>query len=62
VPSHKIGFSFSQKFLKNYEVKFNADNLLNTPIEKVYHFKGEEYIFSKYKKGSEYSLSVTYSL
>jgi TonB-dependent receptor len=62
LPKHNLGLSFSQKFLKNYSLSFSIDNLLNSPTEKVYHFAGTDYIFSKYKKGSEYSLSVSYSL
>lgn len=62
LPKHNVGLSLNQKFLKNYSVSFSIDNILNSPVEKVYHFDGKDYIFSKYKKGSEYSLSITYSL
>jgi hypothetical protein len=62
LPTHRMGMAVSQKFFSNYEVKLSVDNLLNAGVEKVYHFRGTDYIFSKYKKGSEYSLSITYSL
>jgi outer membrane receptor protein involved in Fe transport len=62
LPRHNIGLSFRQKFLENYSLSFSISNILNTATEKVYHFEGKDYIFSKYKKGSEYSLSITYSL
>jgi outer membrane receptor protein involved in Fe transport len=59
---HKMGASFSQKFLTNYEIKLGVDNIFDQAVEKVYYYRGKEFIFSKYKKGSEYSLSITYSL
>ncbi|MBN2790783.1 MAG: TonB-dependent receptor [Candidatus Delongbacteria bacterium] len=62
LPKHNLNFSLSQKFWDNYSVKFGISNILNSATEKVYHYKGEDYIFTKYKTGSEYSLSLSYSL
>ncbi len=62
LPKHSLGASLSQNFRNNYNISFSIDNILDAPTEKVYHYKGEDYIFSKYSTGREFSLSLTYTM
>ncbi len=56
-----LNLSATQSFGKNWKLKFQAKNLLNPAIESVYRseYIGGDVLKTSYKKGIEFSLSVS---
>lgn len=54
-----LDFKASQKLFGNYKLSFAAKNLLNPDIKFSQEFKGDEFIYLKYKRGTTYSLSLS---
>lgn len=68
-PAPQLDLVFSQRLFKRFLIKGFAKNLLNPPNEEVYtipgnngNFNGRHYIHSKYYRGVEYQLGLTYFL
>lgn len=57
----QLDFSISKKF-GNFQVKVRGNNLLNPNYETFSEFKGKEYIYSRYLRGREIGLGLSYSL
>lgn len=55
-----LDFFYSQPLWKSLKLKFTAKNLLNSPVEILQTFKGEDFIRSSYRLGRTYSLSLTF--
>lgn len=52
----KIGKAINEK----WSASFSASNLLNSDYKKSYTYKGVDYLYSSYKMGSTFSLSINY--
>jgi hypothetical protein len=50
------------KNINKFKVSFRARNLLNPDFKTFSDFQGQEYIFSRYTRGRDVSLGVSYSL
>jgi TonB-dependent receptor len=61
-PAPDLNLVISQDFLKNFQVKFSAKNILNPEYKKTQVFYGEEYVFQSYTRGSSYSLGFSYKI
>ena len=61
-PAGLLNFSFKYGLTKQVDLKFSANNLLNPQHTKYHSYKGNEYIYSQYKKGINYSLGLGYNL
>lgn len=68
-PTPTLDLVFSQKLGKKWIVKGFAKNILDPPYKEVYtnpgndgKYYGNEYIYSMYHKGAEFSLGLTYKL
>lgn len=68
-PAPSLDLVFSQRLLKRFLIKGFAKNLLNPAFEEVYtipnnngNFNGRHYTHSKYYRGVEYQLGLTYFL
>ena len=59
-PVHSLDFSISQKLWDHVTLKFAAKNLLDPTYKKTIDFAGEELIYSSYRKGRTFSLSLSY--
>lgn len=61
-PVPGLNFNVSRMLTDRWKAKLSATNILNPEVKFVQEYKGEEYIFQQYKRGSELSLGVSYSL
>ena len=55
----QLDFSISKKFGR-FQVKLRGQNLLDPNYETFSEFKGNEYIYTRYKRGSTYSVGLSY--
>ena len=58
-PTPTLDFILSQKLTRNLTAKFGAKNLLNPKIERTYG-KNSDLIYSSYRRGRAFGLSLTY--
>jgi len=58
-PTPTLDFILSQKLGRNLTAKFGAKNLLNPKIERTYG-KNSDLIYSSYRRGRAFGLSLTY--
>jgi len=61
-PASILNFSVKWSFSRRIDLKFAANNLLNQSYTKYHSFKGKEYIYSQYKKGTSFSVGLGYNL
>lgn len=61
-PVPGLNFNVSRMLTNRWKAKLSATNILNPEVKFVQEYKGEEYIFQQYRRGSELSLGVSYSL
>jgi TonB-dependent receptor len=68
-PAPSLDLVFSQRLFKRFLIRGFAKNMLNPAFEEVYtipndngNFNGRHYIHSKYYRGVEYQLGITYYL
>ena len=61
-PKPTLNFNFTQRVFDGFNASFSANNILNSPVKKVYHFKGEDYVYQEYKTGMNVSLGLNYTL
>ncbi|MFO7446376.1 MAG: TonB-dependent receptor [Ignavibacteriaceae bacterium] len=57
-----LDFTVSQSVFSNFNLKFSAKNILNSPYKLSHEFKGNEYIRAEYKTGTSVSIGIGYSL
>ncbi len=59
-PRGQLDFTLAQGLYRQLKLKFLAKNLLDDPVEIVQQFKGKDYIQTRYKTGTSYSISLSY--
>ncbi len=59
-PTHSLDFTVSQRLWKNWKCKFSAKNLLDAEHRLVSKLDGEEAVYSSYRRGRAFSLSLNY--
>lgn len=59
-PRHNLDLIMTKSINDNWNLKFSAKNLLDTPIEKYYDTP-DKFIYSTYKYGITYSIGASYS-
>ena len=59
-PLEQLDFTFRQKFYEHWSVGFKIKNLLDPQVKRVYKMdNGKEALRSSYRKGREYSISLS---
>jgi len=61
-PFNMLNLSVSKKIMQNISIKISAANILNSSVVKVQEFKGREYIYQSYRRGSSVSAEIKYNL
>jgi TonB-dependent receptor len=61
-PMHTLDFNVSYRIITGLKFKASAKNILEASVEKVHHFKGEDYTYQSYKPGRTLSLGVSYEI
>ncbi len=61
-PFNMLNLSISKKIMQNISIKISAANILNSSVVKVQEFKGQEYIYQSYRRGSSVSAEIKYNL
>lgn len=61
-PFNMLNATVSKKFFENLTLKLTVKNILNSDVERVQEFKGNEYIYQSYQVGSGISAELKYSL
>lgn len=58
-----LDFILSQRLSQRWSLKFSAKNLLNEQVLRVYDFEmdGEKPVYSSYRKGTKFGLSLSYT-
>jgi len=59
-PRHNLDLIMTKTLNDDWNLKFSAKNLLDTPIEKYYDTP-DKFIYSSYNYGVTYSIGATYS-
>ena len=59
-PTHSLDFTLSQRLWKNWKFKFSAKNLLDAEHRLVSKLDSEEAVYSSYRRGRAFSLSLNY--
>ncbi|MBP6391895.1 MAG: carboxypeptidase-like regulatory domain-containing protein [Flavobacteriales bacterium] len=63
MPRHLIDVTLGKTFGDHWGVRFKARNLLNSALRRSYLFEsGYDVDFDKYRYGTEYSLSISYTI
>lgn len=61
-PRSDLNLNIQQRLWKKITMRFAVRNILNEEVRKSIHFKGKEYITSRYQTGTTYTLGLQYSL
>jgi len=61
-PMHTLNFNISYRIINGLKFKASAKNVLDASVEKVHHFKGEDYTYQSYKPGRTFSLGLSYEI
>lgn len=61
-PVPSLNINFSKRFSERWKAKISASNILNPEVKLIQEYKGEEYIFQKYRNGRELSVGISYSI
>lgn len=61
-PRPTLDFNLKKGLGNNWSMKFAATNLLDAAYRQTHTFKGEEYNFSSYRLGRNFSLGVSYTI
>ncbi|MFT6815486.1 MAG: TonB-dependent receptor [Sphingobacteriales bacterium] len=59
---HSLNWNVSKGFKSGLGLKFSIKNILDAPTEFTYSYQDTEYIYSSFKRGQSYSVSLKYSL
>ncbi|MCC9137093.1 TonB-dependent receptor domain-containing protein [Pontibacter silvestris] len=54
------GLVVSKRISEHFSAKVSANNILNPAYKHSHEYKGEEYIYSSYKVGRDFSVGLTY--
>lgn len=58
----QLDFTFTKKIGRNLDARFSAQNLLNDRFLVSSEFKGQEYIYSRFQRGINFGLSLSYRI
>lgn len=61
-PRPTLDFNVKKGLGNNWSMKFAATNLLDAEYKQTHTFKGEDYNFSSYRLGRNFSLGVSYTI
>ena len=61
-PYHDLGLVVKKQLNKRFVLSFKAQNLLNSVYKETYTFRGQEYIYRKYKSGQTFEAGISYKL
>lgn len=61
-PRPTLDFNFKKGLGNHWSMKFAATNLLDSEYKQTHTFKGEQYNFSSYRLGRNFSLGVSYTI
>jgi len=61
-PYPLLDMNIQHQIFPRVRVKASASNLLNAVSEETFHFKGQDFFFSRSQLGRSFSLGVTYNL
>ncbi len=59
-PRGLLDFNLKQRLWQNISLKLSAKNLLDSRIEKIYRYKGNDYTYRSFQFGRSYSLGISY--
>ena len=59
-PVHQLDFNINKKLGDKFSLRFKARNLLNPIVKQTYTYKDVEYIFNSYKRGTAFSVGLSY--
>ena len=59
-PVHQLDFNIGKTIGEKFSLRFKAQNILNPIIKQTYEYKGDEYIFNSYRRGTTFSLGLKY--
>lgn len=60
-PYPNLNFNISKTVFQNFTLKFSAENLINPDFDQSFDLAGETYYFRRYKRGQQFSLSLSYA-
>ena len=61
-PAAVLNFTARYSFADHFDLKFAVNNLLNPDYTKFHSFKGQDYIYSQYKRGVSFLVGLGYTL
>ena len=61
-PTPTLDLTFSKGITENISLKFRGSNLINPINRKTYLYNNELYDWLSFRRGRNYSLSLTYSI
>ena len=59
-PVGTLDLTISQSLSDHWKLKFSAKNLLDPTVDVTQEFGGQEYIYSSYKRGRSFGMSLSY--
>jgi TonB-dependent receptor len=59
-PVGSLDLTISQSLSDHWKLKFSAKNLLDPTVDVTQEFGGQEYIYSSYKRGRSFGMSLSY--
>ncbi len=59
-PTHSLDFTLAQRLWQNWNLKFSAKNLLDAEHRLISKLGDEEAIYTSYRRGQAFSLSLSY--
>lgn len=62
MPQQLLDLKISKDLGKHFSISFKARNLLNAPKVRAYEFEEFRFIYDSYRFGTDYRLSISYSL
>lgn len=58
-PRPELNFIINQQLLKQFGLRFSVKNMLDSPVSKVHHYKGTDYIYQQYSQGRAFGLGFS---
>ena len=61
-PRHDLDLTISQRLMTGLKLKTSVKNILGSDMEKSINFKGKDYTFARYSRGTSFSIGLSYSI
>ncbi|MTI87044.1 MAG: TonB-dependent receptor [Balneolaceae bacterium] len=61
-PQPKLDLNASQKFLRHFNLKLSVTNILDSKFSQTYSYRGEEFIYQEYSRGTTFKVGISYEL